>query len=477
VVPEDITGPFGNQCQGVSIAAKPARPAPAAPPVVTPQEDEPVTFTKRKPGGATASGPAPAQEKPEPVRIPAPRIPHTPPIRLQSQTTSFKARPLAPAPSNGNNGGTTSYFPRPPQKQIIKIAPPTAKEQTPAPLAFEPPAPELPAEPEVIPFKPVAHVPARPAPAPKPAPRPSAPQPTPMPSVALSGAIITMSIVDLWEAWPDAVKDEITQLGLTESKISVPLELIEAALKQGRVSFSWRLMRSWVRPAVEFGAMSPHEGAVLDLPLKVVAPAFLSRHREAAERKRVELAGDIPDIWSGSKPASFDTTVTRPKTKASEQTNYYVWDEASDSPAHESAPGAEVQTARLARPPSAGGDTNFATRFSSPNEVVKKATSIPGIAGALVALEDGLLVASSLTHDVNGDTLAAFIPQAFVRVSQTTKELMMGELNNLNFTLGTTPWKIFRVGSLYFAVYGRPGEPLPTARIAGLAAELERKPR
>ena len=53
----------------------------------------------------------------------------------------------------------------------------------------------------------------------------------------------------------------------------------------------------------------------------------------------------------------------------------------------------------------------------------------------------------------------------------------MGELNNVNFTVGTIPWKIFRVNSIFFAAFGRAREPLPTAQLAALAAELDHKPK
>ena len=85
------------------------------------------------------------------------------------------------------------------------------------------------------------------------------------------------------------------------------------------------------------------------------------------------------------------------------------------------------------------------------------------------------MVASRLSPDLNGDTLAAFVPQIFGKLSQATKELRMGELNNLNFTVGNLPWKIFRVNAIFFAAFGRPGEPMPTAQLAALAAELDHK--
>jgi len=51
----------------------------------------------------------------------------------------------------------------------------------------------------------------------------------------------------------------------------------------------------------------------------------------------------------------------------------------------------------------------------------------------------------------------------------------MGGLNNLNFTVGNVPWKIFRVNGVYFAAFGHAGEQLPTAQLAQLAGELDRK--
>jgi hypothetical protein len=52
----------------------------------------------------------------------------------------------------------------------------------------------------------------------------------------------------------------------------------------------------------------------------------------------------------------------------------------------------------------------------------------------------------------------------------------MGDLNNLNFTVSNVPWKIFRVGAIFFAAFGNPGEAMPSVQLAGLAAELDRKP-
>jgi predicted regulator of Ras-like GTPase activity (Roadblock/LC7/MglB family) len=154
-----------------------------------------------------------------------------------------------------------------------------------------------------------------------------------------------------------------------------------------------------------------------------------------------------------------------PKHLGVPDTNFYVWNENGEAPAAEET--------EFKQKPSIG--TDFLSRYATPNEVVSRAAALDGVAGALVALPDGLMVASKLSADLNGDTLAAFLPHIFGKVSQCTKELRMGELNNLHFTVGNVPWKIFRVNAIFFAAFGHAGQPLPTANLAVLAGQLDRK--
>jgi predicted regulator of Ras-like GTPase activity (Roadblock/LC7/MglB family) len=120
-------------------------------------------------------------------------------------------------------------------------------------------------------------------------------------------------------------------------------------------------------------------------------------------------------------------------------------------------------------------DTDFKKRLATPKEIIERAMAVPGVVGAVIALPDGLKVASQVPPELNADTVAAFLPQIFERVAQSTRELRMGALNNLKFTVGNVPWKIYRINAVYFAAFGRPGERLPTAELTLLAAELDRK--
>lgn len=279
-------------------------------------------------------------------------------------------------------------------------------------------------------------------------------------SVALEPLVV--SLASLAEAWPEEVRKEIISLGQAEAKVGLPASAIEQALKQGRICFSWKTIRSWLKPAAPAVA-SHHDSAVLDMPLKVVAPLFLERQRAAAKAKpKVSIDEEIPNLFFGfPQPENAAATSTaRPS-----DTNYYVWEDTHDT--------ARIHESEIKRGPTPG--TKFVAKYATPNEVVSRAASLEGVAGALIALPDGLMVANRLPPDLNADTLAAFLPQIFGKVSQCTKELRMGDLNNLNFTVGNVPWKIFRVNAIFFAAFGQAGVPLPTAQLAALAAELDHK--
>jgi predicted regulator of Ras-like GTPase activity (Roadblock/LC7/MglB family) len=281
---------------------------------------------------------------------------------------------------------------------------------------------------------------------------------------------LLIGLASLAEAWPDAVRREIVQMNLVDAKVALPNEAIERALRQGKIAFTWRLLRSWLRPGAS-ADVSAHDSVVLELPLKLIAPLFLDRQKRNTARhpqEKFSIDEDIPNLFFGF-PQAEPSAGEGPATAKPEDTNYYVWEDSADT----------VKIASDRTPaksgPSAG--TKFVSKYATPNEIVSRAAALDGVAGSLIALPDGLLVASRIPSDLNADTIAAFLPQIFGKVSQSTKELRMGELNNLNFTVGNVPWKIFRVNAIYFAAFGRAEEALPTAQLASLAGELDHKPK
>ena len=387
-------------------------------------------FDSRGEGLVFSIGPARAQSGPTPVQLDA-----------------APAAPLAPA------------------RNRLSAAPPLRP-----PEATTPSAPSL-----TPPSAPALMPPSRPAPIRVPLPaRMQATKPaTELPAAkpADEDAPMLVGLTTLAESWPESVRQEIVQLKLVDAKVALPFEAVERGLKQGRITFTWKILRSWIKPS-PLPTVSAHDGTVLELPLRSVAPLFLARQNESAKSKpKVNIDEKIPNLFFGF-PQPEPTTA--PKAPAANpgaaklpDTNYYVWDDSSDT--------VRVHESEVKRAPAAAPGTTFVPRSATPNEVVTRAAALDGVGGALITLPDGLMVASRLSPDLNGDTLAAFVPQIFGKLSQATKELRMGELNNLNFTVGNVPWKIFRVNAIFFAAFGRPGEPMSTAQLAALAAELDHK--
>lgn len=397
-----------------------------------------------------------------------PTKPESAPISPPRQVAPLTPLPTAPPPRSG-----MTFTPTPPPPTATPAAAPIAlphrSGMTFAPTPPPPPAAALPPAPVEAPAMNFAPRPAReldpshsPAPV-APAPPPSSPPSDPNP--------LLVNLTSLAEGWPEPVRQELVQLNLVDAKVALPTDVVERALKQGRVAFTWKTLRSWIRPT-PVQAVSAHDGLVLELPLKVVAPPFLARQREASRlQKKVMVNDEIPNLFFGfPRPESTSPTVASAGSAASARqadTNFYVWDDTADQ--------ARIDETEVKRAPSPG--TKFVAKYATPNEIVSRAAAMEGVAGALIALPDGLMVASRLSPDLNGDTLAAFLPQIFGKVNQCTKELRMGELNNVNFTVGNIPWKIFRVNSIFFAAFGRAGEPLPTAQLAALAADLDHRPK
>ena len=415
-VGDDITSPFGGQGQGLKISPPPAKPA------------------------------APAADVP-PARM------ITPVPAAAKNYTPFPARSITPVVngSNGSNGSAsrniTPAQAEPPKAPITSISPVT-------PISPDAPTIKIP-----MPEQPSLSVP-------------------------LSALLV---------GWPEALKLEIVQVNLSNAQVALPLEMVEAALKRGRVTLSWRNLRALIKPTPP--AVSAHDAVELTLPLHVIAPLFLARQNGTATKSPQKTVNveEIPNLFFGSpapQPATPPAAPAAPPVTPVTPIAPLVAPIAPIAPANNppmDAPVAklpdtnfflranapQVTDTEFKRRPSAG--TDFLSRGATPKEIVERAILLEGVAGAIVALPDGLKVADKVPPELNADTLAAFLPQLFGRVTQCAKELRMGELNNLNFTVGNVPWKIFRVNAVYFAAFGRAGQALPTAQLAMLATELDRK--
>src|SRR5207247_6268820 len=182
-----------------------------------------------------------------------------------------------------------------------------------------------------------------------------------------------------------------------------------------------------------------------------IAPLFMAHKRPAASQKKYAIGEQIPDVFTSRAMApSAQAPVTPaapaapaapvapriPVPAATAPVRPAITAQAPVAPAVSVAP----------RPPQEIGEVfgQPGRRNWTPNEIVQKTSALKGVAGALVAMQDGLLVADHLPPGLNGETIAAFLPQMFSRVLQYSKELKFGEGNNLTILVDNVPLKIFK---------------------------------
>lgn len=314
------------------------------------------------------------------------------------------------------------------------------------------------------------------------APVPSSPafQPSPaQPAVAVQpaqeAAVMRIPLRDLTELWPEELRSEIARLEPAHI-VALPAEAINAALKQGKVIFPWGTLRSWITP--ELSVSFRNDKAPLELPLPVIMPVFLAGRKQPS-RQQVVLDDDIPDPFADfiEAPSPNKNGKAEPEPARAEkaaETKPVRPEKAPDTKSfarnrNQAAPSSKAEAKVEPQPESGQASLR---QSSTPAEVLASAVKLDGVAGALVALADGFKVASKLPAGLDGDAVAAFLPHIFSKVNQSTRELRMGELDNLNFTVDNVPWKIFRVNQLFFAALGKAGEQMPTDQLATLAHQL-----
>jgi predicted regulator of Ras-like GTPase activity (Roadblock/LC7/MglB family) len=292
---------------------------------------------------------------------------------------------------------------------------------------------------------------------------------------AQPGALI-FSLRELSAQWPESVKQELARFNLEEAQVHVPLDVAEKHLRQGKVEFSWKELCAWIKNCPQSVPSQLTAELRVELPLPVVAPRFIKVRPPPTPPTPAEVAPDIPDLFGPGKPLSGVSASQPREVKTS-----VVSRSAAPSSTPARAPELPGSAAGAAPQPAKKLPKDIAELFGepdksvwTPNELVQKTACLPGVAGALIALQDGLLVAECMPPNWKPETIAAFLPQIFGRMNQYARELAMGELRSLTFTVEGGSLQIFAAGIIYFAALGKPGVPLPQLELNLIATELSR---
>ena len=372
--------------------------------------------------------------------------------------------------------GAKGQFIRPPSQTP---ATPTAAQKSASILSPQATTPFLPAASKPAPTPPPISLPKPTVPV-SAIPMAATPASASPDQTAFLGRLI-VPVAEVSQTWPGTIHWEIDQLKLKEASLGIPMNRMEQALKTGRILFTWDEIRRWFKPT-PITAATIHAETTLELPLKVVAPLFIAQYRPAKEQKKTQVGDNIPNLFSSTAGAVAPPPVELAMEPPAPASIPFAPAPAAAAPVPAPkvepvaiAPAAPI---RMATPPAADplAEILGATKKNwTPQELVQKTSALKGVAGSLIAMGDGLLVASQMPDTIKSETVSAFLPQIFGRMNQYSKELKLGELTNLTMVVGNVPCQIFKTGTVYLVALGRAGENLPAAQLTLIAEEIARQ--
>jgi len=288
-----------------------------------------------------------------------------------------------------------------------------------------------------------------------------------------------IAFMDLVSFWTDSGKQELANLYRHSAEI--PRERIEKELRRGKISFQWREFKQWIKLAPGNSLATLAEDYVVDLPLPLIASRFLEERTQGKAQKKALPADDIPDVFNKKSvpliPASSPVEEPAP-TEVSR-----LVEAPSDEPLPVNrlaepvvvAPAANAEVTESVRP-TLGAVLNYGLIFGQPDkeswsfsEVTEKCSTLRGVAGALIADSDGLLVSGKWGGNVEPDSVAAFVPQIYRRFREYATELQLGEGENFTLMIENIPFQVFKSGSNFLAILGKPGEVLPKPQLSAVA--------
>jgi predicted regulator of Ras-like GTPase activity (Roadblock/LC7/MglB family) len=288
----------------------------------------------------------------------------------------------------------------------------------------------------------------------------------------------------LADGWPEAIRKEIEAWALAQAVVELPVNELAGGMKSGKLTFTWKQLTGWIKPAPPRGGASALAASSLELPLRIIAPLFMKTVAPARPQRKAAVDQNIPDLFGSDvmpKPAEPVPAETAPAPAAAPELAPARPAEPAPRPVAAPQPvAAPARAAAVSAPAPAPAPVVAAPILPAqlpvgPGEVVKFVASMAGMQGAVVALQDGLLIAGQLPPPLQGETIAAFLPQMFGRMSQYTVELNAGELSQLTFKAGSATWAVFKSHEVYFAAVGAPDKPLPLAELSILAEQAGRQ--
>ena len=325
-----------------------------------------------------------------------------------------------------------------------------------------------------------------------------APASAPRIPAPLGGGELVISFVELAAGWPEGIRSGLSIVP-GDTKLVIPQQAVSPGLQKGKVIFPWSQVRQWMTPPLTSptGIADDFE---LVLPLKIIAPAFVAATGATKRREAVEIDHSLPDFFGAVpqsafklvqeaapevpihkalaaataaevlapapapvKPVIAEIAAPEPEPAAAPLTLTFIPEPVV--PVAKPAPVLEIvkPEAPVAPPPEPSTVT--------PAELVRRACALEGVAGAVVALEEGLVVAQKLPEGFSADTFAAFMPQIIARLEKYSEEMQLGATSEVTIHTAQGPCHVARCGKIFFGILGHAGTQLPDT-LRTLTAQL-----
>jgi predicted regulator of Ras-like GTPase activity (Roadblock/LC7/MglB family) len=277
-------------------------------------------------------------------------------------------------------------------------------------------------------------------------------------------------LVEIGASWPEGARSELSIL-TGDTKVVLPVAEVSGGLQKGKVAFTWAQIRHWLKPAPTTPLNIPDD-TVLVLPLKIVAPAFVAATGARKRETGTGINQALPDFFgpaAGRTPSAEAPAAPASPAAQPPAAPVLKMDAPAPAPAPLTMPATAPATAPAISPaPVAALPTTLGAFFNQPDraewtpqEIVRLTLENPAVIGAVVALEEGLVVAQTLPEGLSAETFAAFMPQVFSRLDKYTGEMQLGETHEVTMNTTGGPCRMFRRGKMFFATLGRVGETLP----------------
>ncbi len=272
-------------------------------------------------------------------------------------------------------------------------------------------------------------------------------------------AVAQVELGSLMGGWPESVRGVLA--GWRGEMVFVPLGELEAGFRAGRVRVTWGQLQGWMAqaPGATLG-----EDEVLELPLAVLAPLFMQVRKPAGARRELRVEEEIPALFGPKGPAAAPAAVAAEAGGRS-------------APGEESAPagaGEGVGKEPAAGPLTIGDALGEPGRTEwSPVDLVRATAVLEGVAGAVVTMHDGFLVAAELPPEQDAEAFGALVPELHGRVNQFASDLRLNPQAVVTVTIGEVPLRIQRTPSVFLGVLGRAGKALPLEKLAVIVKHLD----